>query len=410
MSVIKHEKVVPIETTSRHLSTKTNRITSIDLLRGIVMIIMAIDHVRDYFHADSFLFDPTDLSQTNPMIFLTRWITHFCAPVFVFLSGTSAYLIGQRKSKKELSWFLITRGLWLILLEFTLINFAWFFDVQFKNLDLTVIWALGGSMIVLAALIYLPLRIIFALSLLIIIGHNALDNVQVSGNNFTSTIWNLLHISSSVQVFSLSFFVAYPLLSWIGVMGLGYCAGTLYIPSFSLENRKKILLISGYIAILLFIIFRTLNIYGDPKPWSVQSEASYTVLSLLNLHKYPPSLLFILMTLGPTMLFLAYSEKPLNKVGSVISTYGRVPMFYYLVHLYLIHLLAMLAAELTGFGWSSMILPIWVTDYPVLDGYGFSLAATYLICFVIVALLYPLCKWYDQYKMANKQKWWLSYL
>ena len=386
------------------------RITSIDLLRGIVMIIMALDHTRDYFHADAFFFEPTDLTQTNPALFLTRWITHFCAPAFVFLSGTSAYFMSQRKTKKELSVFLLTRGLWLIFLELTIINFGWFFDLQFSNLDFYVFWALGGSMIALAGLIYLPIPVIAAIGILIIFTHNLLDPISVPGNNVMAFTWGLLHDPGEFKFLGRTSFTGYPIIPWIALMALGYCCGTFYKKSVDVLQRKKILTGLGLFAVMLFILLRFINVYGDAVPWSVQTSQVFTIMSFLNLTKYPPSLLFILMTMGPLLLLLAMTEKPLNRFTNFISVYGRVPLFYYILHLYLIHLLGMLAAEFTGYDWRDMVLTVWVPNFPGLDGYGFSLGIVYLIWLAIIVSLYPLCKWYDKYKKEHKEKWWLSYL
>lgn len=384
----------------------TKRIQSIDLLRGIVMIIMALDHVRDYFHADSLRFEPTDLEQTNVLLFFTRWITHFCAPVFVFLAGTSAFLSGQRKTKKQLSVFLLTRGLWLIFLEVTIVNFAWSFNIKLPFIGLGVIWALGISMIALAAIIHLPKMLILAVGTLIVFGHNLLDTIHLDG-----FLWSALHETKLFQLDDSHLLrLAYPVLPWIGIMALGYCFGSLYTPGLTAAKRKKWLLSIGTGAIALFIIIRAINFYGDPTPWAVQNSATFTFLSFLNTFKYPPSLLYTLMTLGPAMIFLAFTEKASTRFTQPIIHIGRVPMFYYILHLYLIHLIAMFAAEFSGFSWSDMILQRRTWLDPQLKGYGFSLGFTYLVWVVIVLLLYPLCKWYDKYKTAHKQKWWLSYL
>ncbi len=384
----------------------TYRITSIDLLRGIVMIIMALDHVRDYFHADSMRFEPEDFSQTNTLLFFTRWITHFCAPVFVLLAGTSAFLSGQRKTKKELSVFLLKRGLWLLILEVTLVSFAWSFNIKLLFTGLQVIWALGISMIALAALIHLPKKIILAVGIIIVAGHNLLDNIH-----FDSFAWAALH---EAKIFHLNdshlLRVTYPVLPWIGIMALGYCFGTIYTTAFNIQKRKKWLLSLGIGGITLFIVIRAINFYGDPFPWTVQNSATFTFLSFLNVHKYPPSLLYTLMTLGPAMLFLAFTEKIRSRFAQQIIHIGRVPMFYYILHLYLIHLIAVFAAEFSGYDWTDMLL----RHRPWLDaelkGYGFSLGITYLVWIGVVLLLYPLCKRYDKYKTKNKEKWWLSYL
>jgi uncharacterized membrane protein len=387
------------------------RITSIDLLRGLVMIIMALDHVRDYFHAGAFMFNPLDLEKTDGALFFTRWITHFCAPVFMFLAGTSAFFVGQKKSKKELSLFLLKRGIWLILLELTLINFGWNFDISFTNIYLIVIWALGISMIVLAGLIYLPNKLILLIGIIVVAGHNLLDNILVAGNNVKAFGWALLHQQNFFSWQGKNILVGYPIIPWIGVMALGYCFGTLYTSAYSSERRKKILLMLGGSAIALFILIRFTNLYGDPFPWSQQQSPFYTFLSFINANKYPPSLLYILMTLGPAILFLAFAENINNKASKAFSIYGRVPMFYYVLHIFLVHLLAMAAAGLfTDYGWSVWILkqPLWFAED--LKGYGFSLGIVYLVWAVIVIGLYPLCKRYDRYKTTHKEKWWLSYL
>jgi uncharacterized membrane protein len=391
--------------------TKSSRIESIDLLRGLVMIFMALDHVRDYFHADAFLYDPTDLTKTSVILFFTRWITHFCAPTFIFLAGTSAFLIGLRKSKQELSGFLIKRGLWLVLLELTIINFAWFFNVQFSLVTLFVIWTLGIGMIVLAGCIHLPFKLVLAIGALMVVGHHAFDSFHVEGNGMGAILWSMVHEQRGFPLPNGFFlFVGYPVVPWIGVMLLGYCFGVFYKPSYDSLTRKKILLYLGGAGIALFVLIRLLNVYGDPKPWSIQPNAVFTVLSFLNVTKYPPSLLYLLMTLGPAILLLAVSENYNSPISQKVKVLGRVPMFYYLLHLYLIHLLALLAAVLTGYEASDMVFNTWVTMSPDLKGYGFSLWVVYVIWIGVVISLYPLCQWYDDYKMAQRSKWWLSYL
>ncbi len=388
------------------------RVASIDLLRGLIMVIMALDHVRDYFHADAFLYDPLDLSQTNAALFFTRWITHFCAPLFMFLSGISAFLVGERKSKRELSLFLLKRGFWLILLELTLIHWAWYFSLAVHETDLIVIWALGISMIALAALIYLPVKAILAFSIVMIVGHNLLDSVHVPGNGAGAFGWALLHEQRMFIYNGYGILVGYPLIPWIGVMALGYGMGTIYSRNFPAERRKKLLLILGCSLILLFIIIRYINIYGDARYWFTQPTALFTALSFLNTVKYPPSLLYLLMTLGPAMIFLAFTESTPGWLGQKIAVYGRVPMFYYILHLILLHLLAMIMTSFSGHHWSDMVLnnALWTGQNPQLQGYGFSLGVTYFFWILVVVALYPPCKWYDSYKQANRQKWWLSYL
>jgi uncharacterized membrane protein len=392
-------------------TANSTRIESIDLLRGIVMIVMALDHVRDYFHADAFLFNPTDLTKTSVALFFTRWITHYCAPVFIFLAGTSAFLIGMRKSKKELSSFLLKRGLWLVFLELTVVNFAWFFNVEFSLITLFVIWALGIGMILLAAFIHLPYMVTLAAGLIMVAGHNMLDGFNVEGNDIKAIGWSIIH---QFQGFSLSenfsLFIAYPLVPWVGVMLLGYCFGIFYQSEF-VATRKKLLLSLGFGLILLFVVIRLNNVYGDPSPWTFQSSTVFTVLSFINVTKYPPSLLYLLITLGPAIVFLAVSENFAGAISQRIKILGRVPMFYYLLHLYLIHFLAVIAALISGYEASDMVFTSWVTDSPNLAGYGFNLWIVYAVWIGVVVMLYPLCKWYDQYRMAHQRtKWWLSYV
>jgi uncharacterized membrane protein len=381
------------------------RIESIDLLRGIVMIIMALDHVRDYFHADAFLFNPLDLQKTNVVLFATRWITHLCAPVFVFLAGTSAFLVGSRKGKRELSSFLFKRGLWLLVLEFTVINFAWFFNINFELMALTVIWALGVSMIVLGVAIHLPFKVILALGVILVFGHNLLDSIHID-----SVWWSLLHEQSGFQFGHFFVFVGYPLLPWIGTMFLGYCFGSLYLPSVNSDQRKKLLLQLGIAATLLFVVLRITDVYGEPYKWTTQENGAFTFLSFMNVTKYPPSLLYLLITLGPSLIFLALSENLKGRFAQYVISLGRVPMFYYIVHIAFVHFIALFAAKATGFDFSDMVFNTWVTDSPDLKGYGFSLGVTYLVWIAVVLILMPLCIWYDQYKIRNKEKWWLSYL
>jgi uncharacterized membrane protein len=374
------------------------------------MIIMALDHVRDYFHADAFLFAPVDLQKTNFALFMTRFVTHFCAPVFVFLAGTSAFMIGERKGPAELSAFLIKRGIWLIVLELTVINFAWFFNIQFPFLALTVIWALAIGMIALSAFVRLPMSISQVTGVVLVFGHNLLDGIHVPGDGALSVLWSFLHEQHLYRFGRFDVFVGYPILPWVGVMLLGYSFGGLYADGMTQHRRKQILVWMGLASVALFVLLRVINLYGDLHPWSSQSSPLLTFLSLMNVTKYPPSLDYILVTLGPAFLFLAYSEHWKGRITTDIIALGRVPMFYYIVHILVIHLIALAAAVLSGFQVNDMVFNTWVTDSPKLKGYGFSLAVVYVIWIALVVMLLPLCKWYDHYKQSNRQKWWLSYL
>jgi uncharacterized membrane protein len=384
------------------------RVASIDLLRGAVMIIMALDHVRGYFHYDAFWYSPTDLSRTSVPLFITRWITHFSAPVFVFLAGVSAYLYGIKRSKRELSFFLLTRGTWLVLVELLIIALFRSFNPTYPYFNLQVIWAIGISMIALSAIVYLDKRIILAIGILIVAGHNALDGVHFPGN----LLWSVLHEPGVFHFGDYTIFVRYPVLPWLGVMALGYYFGHLYHPSYDARKRKRLLLLLGIEAIVLFILLRVVNLYGDAAWWSPQRNFAYSVLSFFNVTKYPPSFLFVLITLGPSLIFLSVTEKLLRRWSARVAVFGRVPMFYYLAHILLIHLLAIVAAYVSGYHFQDMaVLSTPVNDAPALKGYGFNLTIVYMIWISVVIILYPFCKLFDRYKKTyQKRQWWLSYM
>lgn len=383
------------------------RIESIDLLKGLVMVIMALDHTRDYFHWSAMQFDPTDPAHTTLPIFFTRFITHFCAPTFSFLAGMSAFMVGKRKSKSELSGFLFKRGLWLVFIELTIVNFAWYFDVQFRNPGLLVIWALGISMIALAALIHLPRKAIFWFSIILIAGHNLLDNIHFQGN----LLWNILHEPGGAPINKdYFFFVGYPIIPWIAVMSLGYYFGGFYNADYTPEKRRKLFNTIGFAALALFVFLRFTNIYGDSYLFTLQDSLSKDIIVFFNPSKYPPSLDYLLMTLGVALLFLANSENWKGKIVNFFSVFGRVPFFYYIIHIFAIHLAAMLYAQITAFGADKLILEGWINELPKMKGYGLALIWVYAVWVVIIAFLYPFCKWFDSYKQQHKEKWWLSYL
>lgn len=390
---------------------KIRRITSIDLLRGFIMIIMALDHVRDYFHADAFLYDPLDLNKTSVILFFTRWITHFCAPIFVLLAGTSAYLSGQRKTKKELAAFLVKRGIWLIILEETAINFSWFFNPHFNFFIFGVIWVLGLSMICLPALIFLPWKWILGIGLLMVFGHNLLDGVHFNTNDFPGFLWGAIHERKVFALGATHIGEGYQLIPWAGVMAIGYCLGNIFGSGFDVARRKKILLQLGIGSWLLFIIIRSINVYGNLYPWTAQVSAVRTFLSFISITKYPPSLDYLLITEGFAFIFLSLTEKISNRFTKIISVYGRVPMFYYIIHIWLIHLFALLVVVLQGHPWTDMAsFTSWVDGMPNLKGYGLSLGAVYVVWLTLIVSLYPFCKKYDRYKSSHKDIWWLSYL
>ncbi len=378
------------------IQTKTNRILSIDVLRGLIMVIMALDHVRDFY--SNVQFNPLDLTQTSPQLFLTRWVTHFCAPIFVFLSGTSAFLsFAKGKTIKQQSLFLLTRGLWLIFIELTVINLLWSFDITYSFLGVQVIWAIGWSMIFLAALIFLKPTYIAAIGLLLIFGHNAFDSFHVEGSS--KLLWMLLHEQGFYPLTkNIGFFVMYPIIPWIGVMAVGYSFGTLF--KLEAAQRIKWLLIIGIASIVLFIAIRYTNMYGDKSLWATQSNWWKNILSFINCTKYPPSLLYLLMTLGPAMFLLVLFEKMSNPATRFVAVYGRVPFFYYILHLLIIHGSAAILATIMGKTLGSPLQP---------PTWGFGLVGVYIAWAIIVATLYLPCKWFMHFK-ARRKDWWLSYL
>lgn len=374
------------------------RIGSIDILRGFVMVLMALDHVRDFF-TDA-RFDPLDLSQTNAPLFLTRWITHFCAPTFVLLAGVSAYLTGRRCTRAELSKFLWTRGLWLVVLEVTVMSLVWTFNVRYDHgLFLQVIWAIGVSMIVLAGLIHLPLPAIAVCSVAMIFGHNLLDGIEPQSFGAWAPLWSLLHVSAPIP----HAFVGYPLIPWIAVMSLGYCAGALY--DMEPQRRTQWLIYFGVGSLTAFVLLRTTNVYGDPADWSLQSTTIHTLLSFVNVQKYPPSLQYLLLMLGFAFLSLAVLESARGRFSEVLRTFGRVPLFFYVLHIALAHLAAGLIAFAMGYG--TAVLTDDFLQLP--QSWGFGLPVVYLAWALVLATLYPACRWFAAVK-RRRDDWWLSYL
>lgn len=387
-------------------SLRQYRVNSIDLLRGIVMIIMALDHARDLLHFGALTEDPMALQTTTPYLFFTRWITHFCAPVFVFLSGTSIYLQAMRKPKKELSLFLLKRGLWLILAEVVIVTFGITFNPQYTFIFLQVIWAIGISMVILSALIWLPFRVLLFIGLIIVLGHNSLDAWEARQESF-SLGYNLLH-RQHFQPFGNGHLlgILYPFLPWTGVMLLGYCFGRMY----QQQVQKKWIAAMGLTLLLLFVVLRIMNAYGDPQPWKVEANDLYTFMSFINTQKYPPSLLFCCMTLGPALLFLSVADGWHNRLTRWITVYGRVPFFYYLLHFYGYHLVAAVLFIARGGSIAAGFRGTPGVPFNfVVPGQGLRLWQVYLVWIALVLLLYPLCRWFGRYKQTHRQ-WWLSYL
>jgi uncharacterized membrane protein len=382
-----------------------SRIQSIDLLKGLVMIIMALDHVRHLGHRDFIAgLNPLDFANTTTSLFFTRWITNFCAPVFIFLSGVSVFIMGRRKTKKEISLFLLQRGIWLIILELTILAFGWESNLYYNRLNLQVIWVIGLCMVCFSALIFLPSKIQTAIGLILVFGHNLLDRFNDIGNSPTDFIWALLHVRHNFTIDQHhTIMLAYPLIPWIGVMLLGFRFGEIYKSDFPPKKRKSILLQLGIFSVLLYVLLRVGNFYGDTHPWAQQSNFIFTLCSFINTTKYPPSLLYLLTNLGFSFIFLAFAEGWKNKMVDAISIYGRVPLFFYILHIYFIHLSMWIIFFVSGHHWSEVVFAKRQSGYP--DGFGLSLGGVYVLWIVVVCLLYLPCKWYDRYKTLHQYKW-----
>lgn len=389
--------------------SSSKRIESIDLLRGIVMIIMALDHTRDFFHREAFTGDPLNPETTTAALYFTRWITHFCAPAFVFLSGVSAWLQSKRKTKKELSWFLITRGLWLLLIEITVMTFGVLGDIYFSTIVLATIWSIGISMVLLGLLIWLPFRAILIIGLLIVFGHNLLDFAEAERNGAVPVWWNFLHRPAFLQLGSnFTLGIMYPFLPWTGLMILGYCFGKLFSNT-ETERRNKLLLWMGVAALVLFVVLRWINVYGDSQPWTTQKTGLQTFFSFMNVQKYPPSLQFMCATIGGALIFLSFVKNTSGRFAQFAIVFGRVPLFYYIVHFYVLHLISIMLFFSRGHSVAEgMNVPIPFKF--IIPGEGYSLWIVYVVWLSVVMALYPLCKWYDRYKTNHKEKKWLSYL
>lgn len=389
------------------------RIQSVDALRGAIMMLMAIDHIRDFVAHSAMLFLPTDLSRTTPAIFFTRWITHFCAPVFMLTAGLGAFFWMTRghRSKSELSRFLVTRGLWLIFLELTVLRMIMFFEISFYRhlVLLIVIWAIGLCMIVLAALIHLPMRVLCVVSVAIIALHNLLDRVRADRFGHAAWLWDILHQQNAFKFLGITFVTSYPILSWIGVMAAGYCLGALFV--WDAARRQRFLIRLGVALAGAFVVVRAINLYGDPFPWTHQPSALFTVLSFLNTTKYPPSLDFLLMTLGPALVAMALLERVHFSSTNPLIVFGRVPFFYYAAHLLAAHLIAV-GLNFARYGRTAFLL----IPPPSMGGpsklfpsnFGFPLWAAYAVWIVVLLILYPACLWFSRLKQ-RRHDWWLSY-
>jgi len=395
-------------------ASRLGRIPSIDALRGLVMIIMALDHTRDFFHFSAMSYEPTDLTRTTPILFFTRWITHYCMPVFMFCAGMGAFLYGQRQpSKAQLSKFLLTRGIWFVIVELTIMQFSYDFSVPSQLIILLlVLYIFGMCFVVMSALVFLPMRWLAALSIAIIALHNLLNGVRAARFGSGAWIWNIVHQPGVFLVAGHPVLTIYPLLPWVGVMAAGYCFAQVFL--LEPAARQRIMLRTGLLLTAAFLVIRAINHYGDPAPWSHQNSAIFTLLSFLNCTKYPASLDFVLMTIGPALVLLSYFDRLKFKDTNPVMVFGRVPMFYFVLHFYLIHALAVLAAFLRyGASAKNFIF----NPVPSLLGptnvfppdFGYRLWVVYAMWILVVALLYPVCRWFAKVKRTRRD-WWLSYL
>jgi len=385
------------------------RITSIDAVRGFVMVVMALDHVRDLIHVNALEFDPTNLTSTTAPLFFTRWITHLCAPTFVFLSGISVYLANANSpnlanNKK----FLLKRGLWLVLLEITVVNFGIWFDIHFGVIMLQVIGAIGIGFILLT--FFLSVKPLY--NFIIAVGITLLCNLVVGLNlaqyPILSFFYHWLFSPNLLQVTpDFMLLINYPVLPWFGIMLAGFACGVLFTSS--VEVRAKRFLSISALLLLVFVVLRFLNLWGDPAPWGVQKDGIFTFMSFKNISKYPPSLLFILITLSVAFFLLYIAEKLEGTWKEVMMVYGSVPMFYYLIHFYLIHSISLLVLLAQGFAWSDFRFGPFQFGRPAAPS-GLGLTGVYIFWVGVVVLLYPLCKKYSAYKKANPEKGWLRYL
>lgn len=387
----------------------SKRIVSIDILRGLVMIIMALDHTRDFFHIDAMTSDPLNPDTTSGILFFTRWITHFCAPTFVFLSGLSAYLSAQNKTASQASSFLFKRGLWLIFVEIAIVTLGLTFNPMYNFVILQVIWAIGFSMIFLAIFSRISYKLVLVVGIILVFGHNLFNlfpapkdqNLSILLKVFFTAFGTVLPLGNNhfVGVF-------YAILPWTGIMFLGYAAGKWFNKSYSLTKRNRNLLNFGALALVLFVALRLLSFYGDPSPRKEYHDLAKNLLSFFNVSKYPPSLQYTSLTIGVALLLLAFLEDARNKFSKVLSVYGSVPFFYYIIHFYLLHTILVALFFLEGNTNAQIVqMPFWFR--PV--AFGYNLWIVYGIWIFVVASLYYPCKWFKKYKETHR-KWWLRYL
>jgi len=384
-------------------TTGRPRLEAVDVLRGLIMIIMALDHTRDFFSIPGL--SPTNMETTTPALFFTRWITHFCAPVFFLLTGTGAYLSLRKKTPAQLSRFLLTRGLWLIFLDLVVVRcLAYQFNFDYRVTILLVLWALGWAMIVLSALVWLPASVVTGIGVAIIALHNLLDGVKS-----TNPLWLIIHQPGFALTGPHTVFVAYPLVAWVAVTAVGYGLGQIY--RWDADRRRAFLLRLGLGMIVAFVLLRASNVYGDPSRWATQTSPLFTVMSFLNPSKQPPSLLYLLMTLGPAMLFLRAVDGGTPNLLKPASVIGKVPLFYFVLHFALLHLLAVVICLVRYGSAHWMFESPDMGNYPFTPppGWGYTLPIVYVVWISVVVALYPLCRWFAGLKQRRREAW-LSYL
>jgi uncharacterized membrane protein len=402
------------------------RLDAVDWLRGVVMVVMALDHVRDFF--GDMTFNAIDPHESTVRHFFTRWVTHFCAPTFIFLTGVGIYLTKSRgRTKPQLSWFLLSRGAWLLLLELTYIRFFWSqFDLTYQSTGLGVFWSISWSMILMSLIVFLPDWLITVLGLAMILGHNALDGITPADCGEWGRLWCLVHAQGDIEISGMTIGTAYKIVPWVGVMMAGYGFGRVLL--WERERRQRFIVGLGIAMIAAFIVLRGINVYGDRKPRLLEPDpqataelekdrakrpqtvnpplppTTFAVLSFLNCEKYPPSLDYLLMTLGPALLLLAAADRPLGSLGRAVVTFGRVPLFYYLLHI------ALIVPAAVGIYWIGHALGYYGSPTTVVQAGGLlPLWGVYVAWLALLGILYFPCRWYADLKMRSRNPW-LSYL
>lgn len=378
------------------------RLASIDIVRGAIMVLMALDHVRDF--VTELRFPPENLAQGSTALFATRWVTHFCAPGFFLLAGLGIGLaFNKRRSPADMTKYLLTRGVWLLVLELIITPVGWRFGFNLFPAFALVLWALGWSMILMAVLVHFPRSAVAAIALVMIAGHNLVDGVQPAAFGSFAWLWHVLHVPGFVIPGKL--LIAYPLIPWIGVMALGFVLADAY--TWDSARRRRFFIWCGAAAFAVFLALRFGNVYGNPDPWTAQRTPGLTVSSFLNVRKYPPSLHFLLMTLGPVLIALALTEHVRGRVGGWLSVYGRVPLFFYVMHIFVAHAAGVLLATAQGGELRRITI---ITDPEALpEWFGVGLPGVYLAWALVVAALYVPCRAFARLK-DRRRDWWLQYL